>query len=66
MASASAEAVTRKYPVGAGVSVHYDPDDPSNAVLEPENRQGSAMMIVVAALFGSIGLIFLKIMAASM
>ena len=62
--SASAEAVTRKYPVGTGVSVHYDPDDPSNAVLEPDNRRGSAMMLVVAVLFGGVGLIFLKIMAS--
>ena len=62
--SDSAAAVTRKYPVGAGVSVHYDPDDPSNAVLEPDNRKGSAMMLVVAALFGGVGVIFLTIMTS--
>ena len=62
--SDSAEKVTRKYPVGTGVSVHYDPDDPSNAVLEPQNRQGSAMMLVVAALFGGVGLLFLTIMTS--
>jgi hypothetical protein len=60
--SASAEAVTHKYPVGSGVSVYYDPDDPSHAALEPNNRRGSAMMLVFAVLFGSVGLIFLKIM----
>jgi hypothetical protein len=62
--SDSAEKVTRKYPVGAGISVHYDPDDPSNAVLEPQNRRGSAMMLVVAALFGGVGLLFLMIMTS--
>lgn len=30
-----AEATVARYPVGSGVTVYYDPDDPANAVLEP-------------------------------
>jgi hypothetical protein len=35
MDRAEAEATVAKYPVGQTVSVYYDPDDPSDAVLEP-------------------------------
>jgi hypothetical protein len=45
-----AEAAVSKYRPGAPVTVYYDPDRPGNAVLEPDNKQGSAAPLVFGAI----------------
>ncbi len=37
-----AEATAREFPVDAAVTVYYNPDDPSDAVLDPSRPTGSA------------------------
>jgi hypothetical protein len=54
-----AEKITAKYKVGASVRVYFDPRDPSNAVLEPANRQGSFVPLFVAFVFGAGGALML-------
>jgi len=48
--SAPAVRVVRRYPVGAVIPVHYDPDDPADAVLEP----GVNGLLFVGAAFGGV------------
>jgi Protein of unknown function (DUF3592) len=55
---ADAEAALAKFPNGQIVTVHYDPDNPSNAVLEPEARQGTVAPLVVAVLMTGAGSLF--------
>ena len=43
-----AEEVVQQYPVGKEVTVYYNPDDPSDAVLEP----GSVVPIIVPIIIG--------------
>jgi hypothetical protein len=45
-----AEAEASKYKPGAPVTVYYDPERPGNAVLEPDNKQGSAAPLVFGAI----------------
>ena len=45
-----AETAAGQYKMGAPVTVYYDPDRPGNAVLEPDNRQGSAAPLVFGAI----------------
>ncbi len=45
-----AEAAADQYKTGAPVAVYYDPDRPVNAVLEPDNRRGSAAPLVFGAI----------------
>jgi hypothetical protein len=54
-----AEAVVARYPVGRTVAVYYDPTHPDCAVLEPANRQGAAVPLVVAIAFGLAGALFM-------
>jgi hypothetical protein len=43
-----------RYPVGARVDVHVDPNDPKNALLEPDNRGNLAALIAFTIVFGLI------------
>jgi hypothetical protein len=45
-----AEAAASKYRPGAPVTVYYDAGRPGNAVLEPDNKQGSAAPLVFGAI----------------
>lgn len=51
--------IVAKYPSGASVPVHYDPADPQNAVLEPEQGGGTWAPLIFAALFIGTGALFL-------
>ncbi len=48
-------AIVAKYQPGMSLPIHYDPKDPGNAVLEPANRLGSFVPLVVAFVFGAGG-----------
>jgi hypothetical protein len=54
-----AEKVVSKYTQGQPVTVYYDPARPDNAVLEPNNRQGSMAPLVFGGLFAVAGAVFL-------
>ena len=43
-----------RYPVGARVDVHVDPNDPKNALLEPNNQGNLAALVAFAIVFGLI------------
>ena len=43
--------VTDRYPVGAEVQVHFDPEDPANAVLEPGADASTYGMFAIAGAF---------------
>jgi hypothetical protein len=58
----SAETVVARYPAGRSVAVHYDPAHPDHAVLEPNNRQGAAMPLVLGIGFGLAGIMFMWLM----
>jgi hypothetical protein len=56
-----AEQTAGQYRPGQPVTVYYDPEQPGNAVLEPENRKGSLTLLIVAAIcaiFGGLFLVF--------
>ena len=44
-----AEKAASQYQMGQPVTVYYDPEQPGNAVLEPDNRQGSLAPLIAAA-----------------
>jgi hypothetical protein len=44
------------YPQGAQVTVHYDPANPANAVLETK-ASGSVILLVLGVIFAGIGLV---------
>lgn len=52
---ADAEAAAARYHEGQLVSVHYDPADPSMAVLEPGERTGTLAPLVFALIFAAGG-----------
>jgi hypothetical protein len=54
-----AERVVARYPVGRTVTVHYDPTDPGMGVLEPGNRDGATVPLIVGIIFGLVGTLFL-------
>lgn len=50
-----AETAAGHYHQGQPVTVYYDPERPGNAVLEPNNRQGSLAPLILAAICAVIG-----------
>ena len=54
-----AEKAASRYSVGQPVTVYYDPEQPGNAVLEPESREGSLTLLIVAAICAVTGGLFL-------
>jgi hypothetical protein len=54
-----AEKAASQYRQGQPVTVYYDPEQPGNAVLEPDNRQGSLAPLIAAAICAVIGGLFL-------
>jgi hypothetical protein len=57
-----AETAAGRYSVGQPVTVYYDPEQPGNAVLEPDNRQGSLTPLIIAALCAVLGGLFLTVL----
>jgi Protein of unknown function (DUF3592) len=54
-----AEKAASQYRQGQPVTVYYDPEQPGNAVLEPDSRQGSLAPLIVAAICAVTGGLFL-------
>lgn len=54
-----AEKAASQYRQGQPVTVYYDPEQPGNAVLEPDNRQGSMAPLIAAAICAVAGGVFL-------
>lgn len=54
-----AEKAAGQYRQGQPVTVYYDPEQPGNAVLEPDNRQGSLAPLIAAIICAVIGGLFL-------
>jgi hypothetical protein len=52
-----AEETAAKYPVGSRVEVHYRPDRPATALLEPNDTRNLAALIVFLAVFAWIALV---------
>jgi hypothetical protein len=52
-----AEEIAANYPLGQQVTVYYEPERPTNAVLEPGVSAGSYIVISIGALFLLISLI---------
>ena len=50
-----AETILARYPVGASVTVHYDPEDPAEAVLEPGYAGGHTIIFIVGGTFVAVG-----------
>jgi hypothetical protein len=50
-----AEKAASQYSPGQPVSVHYDPEQPGNAVLEPDDRQGSMAPLIFGAISAAAG-----------
>jgi Protein of unknown function (DUF3592) len=57
-----AEKAAGQYGVGRPVTVYYDPEQPGNAVLEPDNRQGSLTPLIIAAICAVLGGLFLTVL----
>ncbi len=56
-----AEKVAGQYPQGQPVTVYYDPEQPGNAVLEPDSRQGSLAPLIAAAICAVFGGVMLAV-----
>jgi hypothetical protein len=59
---AEAEAVVKRYPLGAAVRVHYDPDDPRQAVLEPGTAGIPWFFLAIGSVFSVIGVLLVVLM----
>ena len=59
------EAIVRRYPAGGQVTVHYNPDQPSQAVLEPDNRVASTRVLGLDAALLVAGALFVLLAARS-
>jgi hypothetical protein len=57
--SGRAQGLVLRYPDGARVSVHYNPADHAEAVLEPGNVGGVTFLYFVGGVFAAAGLFFL-------
>jgi hypothetical protein len=57
-----AEKVVARYAAGQTVPVYYDPRHPDVAVLEPANREGAGVVLVVGIAFGLVGTLFMWLM----
>jgi len=53
----TAQGIVNRYQPGAAVTVHYDPADPTQAVLETKSKGGNLFLIIgaVFAVLGTIG-----------
>jgi hypothetical protein len=56
-----AEKAAGQYHKGQPVTVHYDPDRPGQAVLEPDDRQGSLAPLIAAAICAVFGGVLLTV-----
>jgi hypothetical protein len=56
------EEVVARYPVGQDVAVYYDPAHPDVAVLDPKNRDGSGLPIVLGVLVGGVGMVIMGLL----
>jgi hypothetical protein len=54
-----AKAVVAKYPEFSKVTVHYNPANPADAVLEPGNIEGLNALYVVGGVFGGFGVLMI-------
>ena len=57
MTRVRAGGLVARYPVGARVDVHIDPNDPKNVLLEPAQQGNLTALIVFAIVFGFIAAI---------
>lgn len=56
---AEAEAIIAPYPVGAKILIHYDPDEPSRAILEPgPHWDGLSITMIAAMLLAAFAMTF--------
>jgi hypothetical protein len=55
-----AEAIVAKYPANAQVSIHYNPSNPAEAMLEPLNLISAYVLLLGALGFGGMGLVALS------
>src|SRR6185369_10993894 len=60
-----AQGILNHYPVGKNVSVHYAPDDPTEAVLETGIHGGTWVCFGVGTVFALCGILFLQISRAA-
>jgi hypothetical protein len=54
-AQSDADGVVKRYPVGAQVKVHYMPGNPGESVLEPGTQGSPWLILVLGAVFASVG-----------
>lgn len=59
MRQGKAEAVVKQYPMGAAVTVHYDPGNPKTATLETSSDAAKLRYLVVWALLGLTVLVYI-------
>lgn len=60
--AADAEAVAARYPAGASVQIHYDPEVPGQAVLEPGTAGLPWFFLGLGAVFLAVGLLLVVVM----
>jgi hypothetical protein len=52
----TAQGIINRYQAGQPATVHYDPADPTQAVLETKSR-GANLMLILGAVFAVVGLV---------